>query len=89
MKIQPVNFVDLKKCRKMSIWLQKSVLIQPRTSLGKNAVSWLNLGASADEEEAKYEVQVQTFSSHTLLDIDGKTLVERFDAVKFGIFLRK
>ena len=37
LKIQPDNFVDLEKCRKMSIWLQKSVLIQPRTGLGKSA----------------------------------------------------
>ena len=34
------NLVDLENCRKMSVWLQKSVLIQPRTSLGKSAVSW-------------------------------------------------
>ena len=34
-----VNLVDLEKCCKMSIWLQKSVLIQPRTSLGKSDVS--------------------------------------------------
>ena len=38
LKIQPDDFVDLEKCRKMSIWLQKLVLMQPRTSLGKNAV---------------------------------------------------
>ena len=37
-----VNLVDPEKCCKMSIWLQKSVLIQPRTSLGKSAVSWLH-----------------------------------------------
>ena len=29
------NLVDLEKCRKMSIWLQKSASIQPRTSLLK------------------------------------------------------
>ena len=31
----PRSFVDLEKCCKMSIWLQKSALIQPRTSLRK------------------------------------------------------
>ena len=30
-----VNLVDLEKCWKMSIWLQKSASIQPRTSLSK------------------------------------------------------
>ena len=30
-----VNFVDLEKCWKMTIWLQKSASIQPRTSLSK------------------------------------------------------
>ena len=40
LKIQLAHFVDLAKCCKMSIWLQKSVLIQPRTSLGKSDVSW-------------------------------------------------
>jgi hypothetical protein len=28
----------------MSIWLQKSVLMQPRTSLGKSDVSWNDAG---------------------------------------------
>ena len=41
LKIQLAHSVDLEKCCKMSIWLQKSVLIQPRTSLGKSDVSWL------------------------------------------------
>ena len=40
LKIRLAHFVDLAKCCKMSIWLQKSVLIQPRTSLGKSDVSW-------------------------------------------------
>ena len=31
-----INLVDLEKCCKMTSWLQKSVLIQPRTSLGKS-----------------------------------------------------
>ena len=31
-KTQLAHFVDLEKCCKMNIWLQKSVLIQPRTS---------------------------------------------------------
>ena len=31
-KIQVAHFVDLEKCCKMSIWLQKSALIRPRTS---------------------------------------------------------
>ena len=35
-KIKLDHFVDLEKCCKMSIWLRKSVLIQPRTSLGKS-----------------------------------------------------
>jgi len=30
-----VNLEDLEKCCKMSIWLQKSASIQPRTSLPK------------------------------------------------------
>ena len=30
-----VNFVDLEKCWKMTIWLQKSASIQQRTSLSK------------------------------------------------------
>ena len=34
------NLVDLEKCCKMTIWLRKSVLIQPRTSLRKSDVSW-------------------------------------------------
>ena len=33
--------VDLGKCWKISIWMQKSVLIQPRTSYEKSDVSWL------------------------------------------------
>ena len=49
-KIQPNNFVDLEKCRKMSISLQKSALIQPRTSLGKSAVSWLDPWWAAQRE---------------------------------------
>ena len=32
LKINLAHFVDLEKCCKMSIWLQKSALIQPRTS---------------------------------------------------------
>ena len=32
LKFQLAHFVDLEKCCKMSIWLQKSALIQPRTS---------------------------------------------------------
>ena len=40
LKIQLAHFVDLEKCCKMSIWLQKSVLMQPRTGLGKSDVSW-------------------------------------------------
>ena len=35
-----VNLVDLEKCCKMSIWLQKSASIQPRTSLSKFAKNW-------------------------------------------------
>ena len=34
------NLVDLEKCWKMTIYLQRSALIQPRTSLGKSDVSW-------------------------------------------------
>ena len=34
------NLVDVEKCWKMTIWLPKSMLIQPRTSLGKSDVSW-------------------------------------------------
>ena len=37
LKIQLAHFVDLEKCCKMSIWLQKSALIQPRTSPPKFA----------------------------------------------------
>ena len=33
------NLVDLEKCWKMIIYLQRSALIQPRTSLGKSDVS--------------------------------------------------
>ena len=33
--------VDLEKCCKMRLWLQKSASIQPRTSPGKSDVSWL------------------------------------------------
>ena len=40
LKIQLAHSVDLEKCCKMSIWLQKLVLIQPRTGLGKSDVSW-------------------------------------------------
>ena len=32
------NLVELEKCCKMTIWLQKSALIQPRTSLGKSEI---------------------------------------------------
>ena len=34
------NFVDLEKCCKMTIYLQRSASIQPRTSLGKSDESW-------------------------------------------------
>ena len=34
------NLADLEKCRKMIIYLQRSALIQPRTSHGKSDVSW-------------------------------------------------
>ena len=39
-KIQLAHFVEFEKSCKMSIWLQKSALIQPRTGLGKSDVSW-------------------------------------------------
>ena len=42
LKIQEEKLVDLEKCCKMSTWLQKSVLMQPRTSLGKSDVSWVS-----------------------------------------------
>ena len=41
LKFQLDSFVDFEKCCKMRIWLLKSVLIQPRTSLLKSDVSWL------------------------------------------------
>ena len=34
------NLVDLEKFCKMTIWLPKSALIRPRTSIGKSDVSW-------------------------------------------------
>ena len=37
LKIQLAHFVDLEKCCKISIWLQKSALIQPRSSLNNVA----------------------------------------------------
>ena len=45
-----VNLVDLEKCCKLTIWLPKSALIQPRTSLGKSDVSWPDLLSTADHE---------------------------------------
>ena len=42
------NLVDLEKCCKMTIYLQRSAPIQPRTSLGKSDVSWL---MHPDEED--------------------------------------
>ena len=35
-----LNLVHLEKCRKMSIWLQKSASVQPRTSLSKFGVMY-------------------------------------------------
>ena len=38
-----VNLVELEQFCKMSIWLQKSASIQPRTSLSKFAQNWLKV----------------------------------------------
>ena len=60
MKIQLAHFVDLAKCCKMSIWLQKSVLIQPRTSLGKSDVSHAVDAAAAREYQCEVGLLTRT-----------------------------
>ena len=61
LKIQLAHFVDLEKCCKMSIWLQKSVLIQPRTGLGKSDVSW------HDESQSSWSSCVTLFKARSRL----------------------
>ena len=51
-----VYLVDLEKCQKMSIWLQKSASIQPRTSHLKNA---LLVVATTTKGPTLYPVSVQ------------------------------
>merc|ERR1712224_257660 len=58
-----VNLEDLEKCCKMSIWLQKSASIQPRTSLSKFAKNWpkvrlkvrLNIAVALPEKCSAHE----------------------------------
>ena len=44
------NLVDLEKCSKMSIWMQKSASIQPRTDKNK-----VGCGPTTDRGPCRYE----------------------------------